>query len=476
MSICQLQNLMKRTLVAGIFGILLQSCATTAPVDTKIDERVIKASWLKLPLRFAHQDKDDQPITHPFFDIDPTLATQNNQFTLRYFLATAAESSFQYDLDLLSGRLYRTREYCPQDDIWEFYTGQIEKPNFAQGFVPRIFDENKKPQRIMILSDKEHIQPFKHHPTHYDDARIVGSFIVEACESFPCDRADKWTSSQILVGVSPYDSRMAGVETFTELKSKVDWSYTKAMLVNMHGTFSVGGKHYPAYRISRELNTRDTKKYFDEKATIVNVQKLSDWRVGCMKMYDSLWEESEKIRALKYNQADEFLKFFKAFYAKDSGEFYKCQQLVRPGNINEDYRRVWFFSFIQAFNLLEKNGFFYNCHDNAWAYNPKVDGEKYFNNQNKELARCRSKDFEKSFDQAINGMSLMKNQTNLMFRFIEFDNLRGGSHQKIYGWVPEKTTHHACKGKAKTSAQPSELFPQDVIWEHFQNDVDKTIR
>lgn len=477
MSICQLQIITKRLLLTTITGFLLFGCSTPKQVEKKVDNRVIQPNWLKLPLRFADHDMDDNPIIHPFFDLDPVSSqSKENQFKLRYFVSTPFDGAFEYNIDLYSGRLYQERAYCPQEDVWEAYKGNVNRPNYTQGFVPRIFNQAKSPQQIIVISGPENIQPFKYSPSHYDEARIIGSMIIESCESFPCDRKEKWHSTQILVGVSPTDASLATVTKFSELKNKVDWNYLRAMLVNQQGTFKIGGKDFPSARISRELNTQDTKDYFDKNSTLVNMQKLEEWRVGCMKLYDSIWETSEKIREQKSGQADSFLKFFKEFFDKDSEQFYGCQKLVRPGNINENYRRHWFFSYIQAFMILEKNGFFYSCNDKTWAYNPKVDDEKYFNNQSSELARCRSKDFEKSFDQAINGMSLMKQQTNKSFRFVEYDSVHGGSHQKIYGWIPGRTTNFTCVGSKKGKVEQSEeIFPQDVIWEHFKVDEGKTV-
>ena len=477
MSICQLHFRVKKIILSLLLVSATFGCATKQSNDVVVDERVIRPSWLKLPLRFADRDKDDNFLAHPFFDVEPAYYKEDSVFNIRFVVTTPVESPFQYELDLYSGKLYRSREYCAQDDVWEFYKGHIEKPNFTQGIVPRIFDQTNSPQRVIILSGKDQVQPFKLLPTHYDEARIIGSMVMDTCESFPCDRPEKWTPTQILVGVVAADPKMAHIKSFMDLKSKVDWSYTKAMLTNMFGTYSVGGKIYPAYRITKELNAKDTKAHFDKNATIVNVKKMEEWRMDCLRLYDSMWSEAQKIRAMKNGQSDAFLKYFKDFYAKNSQNFYGCQKLVRPANINEDYRRLWFFTYIQAFTLLEKNGFFYNCHNNAWAFNPKVDCEKYFNNQNSELARCRSKDFEKSFDQAINGMSLMKAQTNRHFRFVEYDNGKGGSHQKIYGWIQGKTTHHACVGKAQGPQSVSfDIFPQDVTWESFKVDGDRTVR
>ncbi|MBC7715103.1 MAG: hypothetical protein H7177_17290 [Rhizobacter sp.] len=478
MTICQLQNITKSILLTSLSAFLFYSCAQTAPKENKADDRVIRASWNKLPPRFAHRDDSDAIVTNPFFDIDPMIGNfkdkETDNYGIHYFVTNPADTKYLYDFDLYSGKLYREREFCAQDDIWKNYGGDLMTPNFTMGIIPRIYDQNKEPMKILIISDKDSIEPFKEQPVRFDNARILGSLVIDHCENFPCDLTEKWKPSQMLVGVSPRDERYNSLNNFTELKNKIDWSYARGILTNMNGYHKVGGKVYPAYRISRELNLKDSLAYFNKtssKVTAENFVKLNEWRVGCMKLYDSVWDESEKIRALKYGQADKFLTFFKDFYLKNSNEFYECSKLVRPANIVEDHRRLWFFSYLQAFTLLEKNGFYYSCFDNAWAYNARVDENKFYVDQNKEMARCRAKNFESAFDQAINGMSLMRNSTNRQYRFVEYDSAKGGSHQKIYGWIHLAAQNYACKYASKTPNQiPFEVFPQDVGWEYFKQD------
>jgi hypothetical protein len=140
-------------------------------------------------------------------------------------------------------------------------------------------------------------------------------------------------------------------------------------------------------------------------------------------------------------------------------------------------RRQWFFAFLYAFVNLDQNGFYYSCANNAWAYNPKVDDTKYFNDPKKELERCRARDIEKSFDQAINGLSLMKNQINKSYRFVEYDSGHGGSHQKIYGWISDSANEIACKYKKSSGKENQfDLFPQDVVWEQYTPDEEKMIK
>lgn len=484
MSICQFKNKTFSLLLTNIFALVFYGCAQTTIVAPKKDERLIIGQWNKLPLRFSHREMDDSVATNPFFDVDPNIVNFKNQapgnFGIRYVVTTGKESNFQYNIDLYSGRLYRERMFCAQDDIWDNYRGDLLQPNFTQGIVPRVYDQSNNPQRVIIFSDKNSIEPFKERPDHFDETRIVGSVIIESCVDFPCDLQNRWKASQILIGVSLKDSSYNQLDGLTALRKKVDWNYAKGILTNMYGYHQLGSKFYPTYRISRELGLPDSLEYFNKNSKKISTNefvKLNESRVGCMKLYDSIWDESEKIRSLKSGKGDAFLKYFKEFYAKSSNEFYQCQKLVRPGNILEDHRRMWFFSYIQAFVLLEKNQFYYSCTNNIWAYNPKVDENKFFVDQNIELERCRAKNFDKAFDQAINGMSLMKNQTSGQFRFVEYDNSKGGSHQKIYGWIYDRPQNFACKYASKTPTPTSfDVFPQDVVWENFYENEDKVVR
>jgi hypothetical protein len=199
-------------------------------------------------------------------------------------------------------------------------------------------------------------------------------------------------------------------------------------------------------------------------------------RDQCFKLYDDIWAKVEKIKTEKFDQQGKFLSLFKDFYKKDSDQFYQCQKMVRPASINDNDKRLWFFAYIQAFTNLEKNGFYYSCAEKLWAYNVKVDETHYYNNQNIELNKCRAKDFEVAFDQAINGLTLMKNQINKNYRFIEYDTQHGGSHQKLYAWVEDFNKKIVCRNlSSKKIENQIDLFPQDVNWVNFLIDNQKTI-
>jgi hypothetical protein len=453
---------------------MLFGCAETPVAPKKLkQENQIQADWQKLDPRFGSLESDGKISINPFFDIDWKMEniTDKDPKNLRlpFFVTTAQESSFLYDFDLYSGKLYQERTFCEQDDIWGNYTDNIFKPNFTLGIIPRTYDERKKPQQVMVFAKDEHVPPFKEYPTNYSDIRLVGSVIVEHCENYPCTTKDRWKTSQILVGVPPKDPAYANVETFLSLKKKVDWNYAKAMLTNMHGHHNVGGKFIPAYRILKDLGPIDTLEYMQKNSVIwnpENITELKAWRTGCFKLYDSLWEEAETIRKKPNNQAEAFFKYFKEFYSKNTNEFYECLKLVRPASILENPRRVWFFSYIQAFVLLEKNGFSYSCRENTWSTMFKMDFD-----------RCKAQNFENIFSQSINGLRLMKDNNNKLYRFIEYDNALGGSHQSIYNWIYDRPQNYACKDKKAASQKTNQdIFPHDVEWESFKQDDERLLR
>lgn len=472
MRICQLQNIL-----CGLFvAIFLISCSTSK-IEEKREAPVINAGWFKVPFRFAHRDQDDNFLTHPFFDIDQGFVKELK--LINFFITTPENNLYKYDLDLYSGKLYKERKYCEVEDIWNQYSGTLFKPNFTMGIVPKTYDQNGNPQKIIVFSKTQEAGKFQYLPTHYYTAKIVGSVVLDACEDYPCDSQSKWKPAQILVAVNAQDSHLFEIDLLSELKTKIDWNYVRAMLANQEGVHQLGQKYFPAFRLSKELSLAETLNYFSLHSRPANMEELTHWRKGCFKLYDEVWDQSEMIRKEKKNQQTAFLNYFKEFYSKNSAQFYACQKLVRPANINDDAKRLWFFTFLQAFTILEKNGFYFNCAEHSWLYNPKREDGRFSYDQMKEVEKCRARDFEKSFDSAINGLSLMRNQTNKNFRFVEYDTQHGGSHQKIYAWIADSKKPSQCKTPPAINKENQfDLFPEDVLWQNFgaDDDASETIK
>jgi hypothetical protein len=182
-----------------------------------------------------------------------------------------------------------------------------------------------------------------------------------------------------------------------------------------------------------------------------------------------MWRDVGRIRSSVFVQKEKFFDTFKDFYMHDAEKFFNCQKLVRPANVNEDIERNWFFTYIQAFMLLEKNGYYYSCESGTWNYKPQKDFHTFVTNQLKEIRLCKPSDFEKMFDRAVNYILVLKNQGQKFYRYVEYDSQLGGSHQKIFSWLTETNKRLPCD-KENIS---SEIFPTDVFWPAFKADEPK---
>jgi hypothetical protein len=447
--------------------ILFMGCSHEV-IDDHREEHKINPFWMKVDKNFSFRNKDDQYLIHPFYDVDPHLT---NESEIRYVVISDANSKFSHKLDLLSGALYKSRTYCSTEDVWDSYSSKIYRPNFSLAIIPRCMNQMESPQTMIIFSSTNALSPFNVDPKNYEEGRIIGSVILESCESFPCSNKDRWKQKQILVGVNKFDPKFSEIKTFSDLKKNVDWEYTKAFLVNAEGSHQLGSKFYPSYRINTELSLAETMKNFKLRAKFLNMDEEVKKRDECITLYSSMWNEMVRIKKLPHNQQEEFLKFFKNFYEKDSKRYNTCQKSVRAANINEDPERHWFFAFVSAFNILENAGLYYSCYEKGWTYNPRVDDQHFYIDENKEIARCRAKDFELAFDRSINGMNNMRNQLNQFYRYVEYDSALGGSHQKIYSWIFSDNKKIPCE----VEEREQEIFPQDVVWQSMKEDEERTI-
>ena len=347
--------------------------------------------------------------------------------------------------------------------MWTSFEEPINKPNFSLGIIPRIYNQQRFIQKIIVFNEINEDTKLPLLPAHFNQARVVGSVILQYCNQYPCNTQKKWSSTQILVGVDSEDSKYSEIKNLSELKKVVNWPYMKAFVENQYGTHMIGKKSYPAYRLKAELNYEETLSFFKKASYNINISKLLDWRKGCFALYDSLWDQAQKIRTVKNGQQEAFYDLFKAFYIRDFEKYLSCQKIVRPANINENVDRHWFFAFIQAFANLEQTGFYYSCKGDSWALNTPIDAENFITSEVKELKLCLPSDFEHMFNHAINAMTSMQNQLNQSYRYIEYDTQQGGTHQKLYSWILEHNKKLSCDN---TQGSP-EIFPEDILWQAF---------
>jgi hypothetical protein len=425
--------------------------------------------WFNIPSTYAFENLEGQASLHPFFDLLPNWRGQ--QQLINYILVSPAESSYQYDFDLLSGRLYKVRNNCVSEDVTGEFENIIDKPNFSLGVIPQIYNQQRNAQKIIIFKEFSENEKFLFAPEKTYETRVIGSVILEYCDKIICDAKELSKVTQILVGVDPHNPKYAAVKSLPELKSLINWPYTKAYIENQYGVHHRWKKAYPAYKVNSELGFVPTVKYFLNNSVAVNMKQLIDWRQVCFGLYDSMWSQIKKIRSEPNGQQEKFYEMMKSFYTRDLEQFTSCQKLVRPANINEDSARHWFFTFMSAAVNLEKNRFYFSCSKNKWIYNSPLEQKPLTSGELQELGRCRASSLEKMFNQAVEAMSTMYFDVNKFYRYIEYDTEHGGSHQKIFSWVLEHDKKLACD---KVDASP-EIFPKDIQWQPLKPNENKAL-
>jgi len=234
-------------------------------------------------------------------------------------------------------------------------------------------------------------------------------------------------------------------------------------------------------------------------------------RKNCHKLYDYMWESVKQIRSNRLLKTDneltnfnqklksrnvvsdevfietkqekivkDFTSFFTYWYKNYSERYYTCSKFVRASNINHDLDRHWFFTYMTMYIKLEKMGNVFNCPRRAWFINPlKLDNTRSYDPE-KERGKCDDEDLDRAFDTAINQLSGLMQKGSEYFKYIEYNNVEGGSHEKIYSFVNFTGKRMQCANK-KENERPStgELYPRDVEWRPFgvqyENKDDKSL-
>jgi hypothetical protein len=458
--------------------------------------------------------------THPFFDLTSFRTKESPDIS--YFLTTPVGSAHQYDMDLVSGQLYRKRSYCAHSDIWESYDGKVDRPNFSMGVVPRLLDQSNQPQMIWVFGDKEYLfDSFDKNRAQSQRARIVGGFVWQYCEDYPCRSYQNWLSRLVLVGVNPYDPNLKDVKTMAELKKKTDWAYVKAFAQNGWGRSIGSAVPEPAYRMVGEVEAQKALEFSYRAGHEFTFEEINSLRKNCFYLYDYLWRSQKKVRVNMKNKAKiatdkaakelqkeaerirklksfalntvfssdvendvkedegtkrerealvDFQRFFLYFYKRYGDRFKTCSRFVRPANQRENAERMWFFAYMQNWFHLEDLNFYYLCPRRSWLSNPRLTtGKRRFDPD--ATRRCSSLDLDESFERGVTVMASLANANSPHYRFIEYDNGIGGSHAELFSWVYETGKKLGCDARPLEEKRP--VFPGDVQWRDFYKNTQR---
>jgi len=471
----------------------LWGCSSSVPENKKdpsVKQRIrqIKTykeakypSWLKVPSRFSFKGEWGSYIHHNFFDELPSDKSEPNM--VNAIVLTPKEKETYFGLDLVSGEPFKKASYCTFKDATGNYGSSMSTPEFSLGIIPRVLDVLGRPLQIVIFGEPKN--PVK--INSLKKVKVVGGIIENYCEVWPCGIERSWMSSIVLVAVYPEDKKLGELNSISLLKEAVDWPEFKAFMENGRGVHVKSVSSFPAYKIKGELGPGQALKKALELGHVFTAQEMFSTRTACHKLYDYVWNSVQIIRGSKDENLTRWVKPFNRnapkkiyenfstylhyFIGKYGNQYSTCLKYVRGSNINEDRDRHWFLSYFNAFFLVKDLENVHVCPENIWTknfYNYKKGAMEY--DFLTELKKCKGKKLDYAFIRAINKLKNLGHQGLPSYKYITYDNEAGGSHQKIYSWVPSSGLDLFCSSKKEREIREDKWvfgFPNDITWKGF---------
>lgn len=477
--------------LAVCIALLSSSCSSSKPKDEekipnkKLENQIAykqlqSAGWLKVPKRFSFKGEYSEYLHHPFFDEIP--GTDFDKKILNAILLTPNNSEHLYNLDLPSGQIYKKFSFCPQEDILGKLSQKIKRPKFSLGIVPRILDQTASPQKIIIFGEV----PSDMKPGMMANVFVVGGIVELICSSWPCGRAQGWKSRVVLLSTFVGDEEFKNVKDISGLKEVVDWDYFKSFMENGQGVHSGLVVPKVAYQMKTPISAEEALNMAFKDGHVFSSLELFSMRSSCHKIYDYLYDsvikDSDPARQKRLEKFDKdapagIYKSFKDFlpyFLKNYGDrYFTCNKYVRPSNPLDDQKRHWFFSGFSAFMNLRGLDFYYQCKSKSWGHNPFDFGKKdYVNNFEIEIAKCNSPELNFAFETAPNKLELLVRQNMTSFKYYTFDSSPGGSHKRIYGWVPFDGLGPNCQEPKEKEVLLKDFhtsyFPKEIRWDSIE--------
>lgn len=375
---------------------------------------------------------------------------------------TPQGSSTRYNIDPLSGQLYSEQRFCKQRDIYKTYPKDISTPPYTEGIVPRVINQIGRPQRIIVFGNKSYYADRRHINT--DRVRVVGGIVEKLCFSGTCKKEKSWLAHMVLVAVDTRDSTFRYVHNMSGLKEKVDWNYVNAFILNGRGRNVIGGKAFPAYKLNGEIQADQAILFVGSHGHEFHVDELKTMQKSCYKLYDYAW------KSLAGTKGKQFLTNFRDFTKKFGDRYKTCTRYVKYSNINSDFKRHWFFTYLSAYINLYKIGYYYNCSNGMWGNNPIApDGSNLYGIY-KETLRCKANTIEAAFDRAVFFMRNLQRFEREYYRYISYDDLAFGTHNKLYSFVKVSGKKLGCAEDEFDKYNVSyDIFPEDIRWKKLQD-------
>ncbi len=111
---------------------------------------------------------------------------------------------------------------------------------------------------------------------------------------------------------------------------------------------------------------------------------------------------------------------------------------------------------------MNKLGYVYSCRNRNWFLNSvSLAGVRNFS-PIEEYKKCSTKDLNYAFDLATTTLTGLRQSRLKHFRYIEYDDEKNGSHQRLHSWVDVSGKVLGC-----SEAPAYHIAPADLFWERF---------
>lgn len=477
--LCQLKSP-----VLGLISLtLLSSCSWRKHDGSGANELLttFPNKWFSQSSSHSIVNSQNEPQPHILFDTTPEFnATER---TVNVVLSTVEGSDHAYAIDLNSGQRYYTHTYCKQKDVWNNYSGTINRPVFSIGQMPRVLDQLGDSQKVIVWSKRSSF--FDTAYSNFHKVRLVGAYVEQICPDGNCLGKSNWLSKLVFVGVDAEDNSLKGVNNITDFKKTFDWEKSKAVLENIDGRNFIGDMTYPATRVGQLIEYPEAFDYFKKRSIFLTDVELKKIQKGCHILYDRLWTEvgqereedkpvkdakelNEKVKLREKLKKEKkpigFAQRFTAFTRKYYNEVSTCEKFVYHGNINLDREKFWFLSYVGLYYRLHREGYYFDCRSKIWQRNILNDQGQPVYDLKRDIEFCREQEFDQAMDYLPNFLKGLKSERDY-FRFVDYDNHSFGTHRKMYSWVKVKSRKFDCANDPNTTVKKDlNVFPEDVNW------------
>ena len=474
--LCQLKSLH-----FFLLTLLLSSCSWRKVEITAEPEPAISNQWFSVNKNHSLVDSKGEPVSHLLFDNSPEL--NPNERTVNVLIVTPEGSPYAYELDMNSGQRYYSHSYCKQSDVWNSFSGSLNRPIFSIGYIPRMLDQLGEPQKVIVWSRRK---DFKNESAGKSQpVRLVGAYVEQICPEGNCLGKDNWLSKLVFVGIDAQDMSLVGLKDIKDFQNTIDWKTSKALLENINGRNFIGEQTFPSLRVGQLIPYEEAFDYFQKRSIHLSDVELKKIQRGCHLLYDRLWEEVGKVRpedmpsktieelnakiklkeSLKEKKLpSSFAARLQKFTKKYFNEVSTCEKFVYHGNLNRDPEAFWFLSYMGIYYRLHREGYFFDCGSRSWQRNIQDDRGRPIHDLKKEIDECGEQEIDMAMNYLPNFLKGLKADKNF-YRFIDYDNRSYGTHSKMYSWIRSKSNKFECRKDPNAEIHKKmNLFPEDIHW------------